>query len=70
MGLETGHQFRTLYAFGIGKLSTSISGHQLSRLAPAPVMITGLRVGAGGIDGLTLAGGAGAEDDEFDEVCS
>ena len=65
MSLETGHQFRTLYALGIGRPVVHFGGgHQLSALLNAGNDHR-VEVGTGGIDGGSIAGRAGAEDDEF-----
>ncbi len=64
MRLETGHQLRTLYAIGIGRPVVDIGRrHQLAALRKAGDQ-QGFQVGAGGVDGGGVAGGAGAENDE------
>ena len=58
MGKEARHQFRALYAFGVGGPVVDFGGgHQLSALLDTGDD-DGLEVGAGGIDGGGVAGGA------------
>ena len=62
--LETRHQVRALHAVGIGRPVIDFGGgHQLPALGHAGHQ-HGLEVGAGGINGRGVAGGAGTEDEQ------
>ena len=62
--LEALHQVRALHAVGIGRPVVDVGGgHQLAALGQAGDQHR-LQIGAGGIDGGGIAGGAGTEDQE------
>lgn len=62
--LETFHEFRPLNALGLGWPVVHLgSGHELAALRE-PGDENGLEVGACGVDGGGVAGGAGTEDEK------
>jgi hypothetical protein len=64
--LEARHQLGALHAVGVGRPVVHFGGgHQLAALGDAGDE-HGLQVGAGGVDGGGVAGGAGAEDQQLD----
>jgi hypothetical protein len=64
MGFKTRHQLGALDAIGIGRPVVHFGGgHQLAALGHAGDQHR-LEIGAGGIDGGGVTGGAGTEDDE------